>query len=271
VSRLARRSLKVVSGAFDRLRVPEPGVVILLYHRVGGTTTLDVDLEPGVFDDQMALLQESGAVVSLEEALERLTANGVTRPGPSIVVTFDDGTADFADVAMPIMQRHDIPVTLYVATAFVEEGRHFPENGLPLSWSALADVRATGLVNIGSHTHNHRLLDRVSEIEAGDELDRSIDVIGHRLGIRPRDFAYPKAVAGCPAAARAVAVRFRSAALAGTRANPYGATDPQFLSRSPIQVSDGMRWFQRKVAGGMAFEDALRRSLNRVRYSRSTT
>jgi hypothetical protein len=32
-----------------------------------------------------------------------------------------------------------------------------------------------------------------------------------------------------------------------------------------------MRWFERKVAGGMAMEDALRRALNRWRYAGATT
>ena len=54
--------------------------------------------------------------------------------------------------------------------------------------------------------------------------------------------------------------RFRSAALAGTRVNPFGKTDPYRLARSPIQVSDGMQFFERKLAGGMAFEDSLRRA-----------
>ena len=36
-----------------------------------------------------------------------------------------------------------------------------------------------------------------------------------------RHFAYPKAVAGSIAADQAVRSRFASAALAGTRANPY--------------------------------------------------
>jgi peptidoglycan/xylan/chitin deacetylase (PgdA/CDA1 family) len=271
VPRVARRSLKFVSGAFDRVRAPVPGVVILLYHRVGGASKLDVDMEAGLFAEQMAQLRDSAAVVSLADALERLKTNAGSAPDSSVVVTFDDGTADFADEAMPIMQRYEIPVTLYVATAFLEEQKPFPGNARPLSWAALADVCATGLVNVGSHTHQHRLLDRLTEREAGEELDRSIDVIGARLGTQPQDFAYPKAVAPSATAARAVRARFRSAALAGTRVNPYGATDPQRLARSPIQVSDGMRWFHKKVAGGMGFEDTLRRSLNRVRYSRSTT
>src|SRR5205085_4281454 len=146
----------------------------------------------------------------------------------------------------------------------------------PVSWSALRDACATGVVDVGSHTHRHRLLDRITPLEATDELDRSVDLIGERLGRPALDFAYPKAVAGTPAVAQLVRERFRSAALAGTRVNPYRAeksrgTDPHRLARSPIQVSDGMQFFERKLAGGMALEDSFRRALNRARYSRAST
>jgi hypothetical protein len=66
-----------------------------------------------------------------------------------------------------------------------------------------------------------------------------------------------------------VATRFRTAALAGTRVNIYGGTDPYRVARSPIQVSDGMRWFKRKAAGGMGLEDAVRDLVNRSRYKRA--
>ncbi len=89
--------------------------------------------------------------------------------------------------------------------------------------------------------------------------------------MRAAHFAYPKAVMGSAAADAAVRKRFDSAAVAGTRVNPYGATDPYRLARSPIQVSDGMRWFRRKVAGGMRFEDDVRRIVNRRRYASATT
>jgi hypothetical protein len=32
-----------------------------------------------------------------------------------------------------------------------------------------------------------------------------------------------------------------------------------------------MRWFERKVAGGMRFEDDVRRLVNRKRYAATTT
>lgn len=270
-----RYTVKSSAAARDAVFPPDPGVVVLIYHRVGGGSALDVDMPAAQFDEQMAWLAGTGRVTTLDRALDALASTDA--PGDrktrasDIVVTFDDGTADFVDQALPVLERHRIPVTLYAASAHIDEGIEFPEGGAPLSWDAVRDARATGLVDIGSHTHRHRLLDRLSPAQIDDELDRSIGLIGEHTGLAPRDFAYPKAVPGSDAADRAVRARFRSAALAGTRPNRYGAADPYRLARSPIQVSDGHRWFVRKAEGGMALEDELRRLLNRRRYAAATT
>lgn len=260
--------MKLTAAAADVVRRPPPGVVILLYHRVGGGSNTAVDLTAHAFDEQMAYLARTQRVVSLADALGVLRGE---QPGPCVAVTFDDGTADLAEVALPILVRHQIPATWYVATSFVDEQQPFPDAGVPLSWAALRDACSTGLVSVGSHTHRHRLLDRASEAEVADELARSISSIGDNLGTAPEDFAYPKALLGSPAAQAAVAASFRSAALSGTRANVVGQTDVHRLARSPIQVGDGRVWFERKVAGGMGFEDALRHVANRRRYAGSST
>ena len=276
-SALVRRTVKGVSVAADHLRPDVAGVVILLYHRVGGRSALEIDLDAARFDDQIAAVAASGGAVSLGGALDLLSASAPHPDRSSVAVTFDDGTADFVEVALPILVRHQVPATLYVATAFVEGGLEFPGGGRPVSWSALRDACATGLVDIGSHTHTHRLLDRISLRDAAFELERSVDLIGTRLGRTALDFAYPKAVPGPPEVAQLVRERFRSAALAGTRVNPYRtakpcrATDPYRLARSPIQDSDGMQFFERKLAGGMALEDSFRRAMNRVRYAKAAT
>lgn len=124
-------------------------------------------------------------------------------------------------------------------------------------------------MTIGSHTHRHLLLDRLPTQEIDDELDRSIELIRDHLDIDPRHFAYPKAVAGSPTADAAVRRRFRTAVLAGTRANPP-LTDLHRLRRSPVQASDSARWFRRKAVGGMHLEDDLRQLANRVRYRGAT-
>lgn len=260
--------VKGAAAAFDLVRRPSPGLVVLIYHRVGRRTAVEVDLPAALFAEQLACLQATHEVVRLSDGLARLRSGS---HDPMVAVTFDDGTADFADVAVPVIAEHRVPVTLYVATDFVDRGIAFPDDGTPLSWSALGDAVTTGLVDVGSHTHRHALLDRLPAADVDDELDRSITLIGEHLGVRAAHFAYPKAVMGSAIARAAVRARFDSAAVAGTRPNVAGRTDPYRLARSPVQLSDGMRWFRHKVAGGMELEDTLRRTINRRRYAGATT
>lgn len=267
--RLAFAGVKQAAAVTDLLRPPPLGVTVLIYHRVGGGSGVQVDLPVALFEEQCEHLAAHATVLSLGDALAALRGE---RPLPprAVVITFDDGTADLPEHAVPILVRHRLPATIFVATDFVERSRPFPNSGTPMSWQAAADACSTGLVDIGSHTHTHRVLADVDAAEAADELDRSIGLIQDRLGREVHDFAYPKAVEGSVAAATAVAARFRSAALAGGRANPVGA-DPQRLLRTPVQVSDGMHWFRRKAAGGMALESALRARLDARRYQGAVT
>jgi peptidoglycan/xylan/chitin deacetylase (PgdA/CDA1 family) len=269
--RAAAKAVKVTAAGVDVVRHPPGGVVVLLYHRVGGATTSAVDLPVALFEAQMAEITHRA--MSLDAALDALADPG----GPpaaaerDLVVTFDDGTADFADRVLPILVRHGVPAVVYIATDFIEHQRDFPGGAPPVSWAALRDAVSTGLVTVGSHTDTHALLDRVDASTVAAELDRSIDLISERLDVPVAHFAYPKAQAPNAIADADVRRRFRSAALAGTVANAYGHTDPYRLARSPIQVADGMRWFRRKADGGMAVEDGLRRIANRGRYANAVT
>jgi peptidoglycan/xylan/chitin deacetylase (PgdA/CDA1 family) len=273
---VARSVVKTSAAAADVVRRPARGLVVLIYHRVGRQTSTEVDLPLPLFEDQIAWLAATLPVVSLDDGLAWVAAGGrAAGPGADddvrVAVTFDDGTADFADLAVPVLDRYRVPATLYVATAFVEDQLPFPNDGVPITWAALRDCVATGLVTVGSHTHSHALLDRLPDPQVGGELDRSVDLIGARLGVDATHFAYPKAVMGSLAADRAVRERFVSAALAGGRANRPGRTDAHRLARSPVQVSDGERWFRRKARGGLALEEAVRHVVNRRRYSGVTT
>jgi peptidoglycan/xylan/chitin deacetylase (PgdA/CDA1 family) len=265
-----RQLVKWTAAAADVVRRPH-GLVVLIYHRVGARTPVSVDLPRQLFADQLGLLAEEWTPVPLDEGVDLLAGRTPSGDRPPVCVTFDDGTADFIDEAVPELVAHRVPATLYVATDHVDSGRPFPNDGQPASWAGLRDAVSTGLVTIGSHTHTHLLLDRVSGPEAAQELDRSVALIEDQLGVPCRHFAYPKALLGSPAAEREVRRRFRSAAVAGTRPNPYGATDAHRLQRSPIQTTDGLRWFRRKAAGGMALEDELRALRNRRRYAGTVT
>ena len=262
--------VKRISLTADAVVRPPTGITVLIYHRVGGGTTSAVDLDPSVFEAQLARLAAQHRVITLEASLAELAAPPSAEHDRGVVLTFDDGTDDFTDVAVPALVRHGLPATLYAATQFIEEGTDFPWGARPTSWSALRDAVSTGLITVGSHTHSHSLLDRLDRSAVEADLDRSIELIGEHIGIRPQDFAYPKAVPGCPAAEVAVRRRFRSAALAASRVNRPGATDIHRLWRTPVQRSDGDEFFAAKAAGGLRLEGELRGLAARVRYRRAT-
>jgi len=265
-----RATLRQVGVAADRLLPPASGVTVLSYHQVDAPSAGSVNLSTAGFTAQMALLASapsSRTVVSLDLAVDVLSSG--LRPAVSqVVVTFDDGTADFVDHALPVLVDHDIPATLYLATSFVEEGRSFWDDGTVLSWAALRDALSTGLVSIATHTHSHALLDRVDPTIAAQEIETAVALVEDRLGVTPTHFAYPKALApprGSPTD-QAVRARVLSAAVAGGRVNRYGATDPWHLSRTPVVAGDDLEAFARKAAGGLRLEGEVRERLDRVRY-----
>lgn len=273
----ARSMVKGLALTADLVRRPRPGITILIYHRVGAGSGGQMDLDPAVFERQLSWLVDTQRIIPLDEAVAELAptaaGTGTTRTGAKraganragVVLTFDDGTTDWVDNVLPLLERYRVPATFYVATSFVDERREFPGQGRPISWAGLTELASSQYVTIGSHTHRHMLLDRLDPTQIDEELDRATELLGEHLGVTPAHFAYPKAVAGSPAAEDAVRKRFRSAVLAGTRANRPGA-DLHRLARSPIQASDAMGWFRHKARGRMHLEDDLRSLANRARY-----
>jgi peptidoglycan/xylan/chitin deacetylase (PgdA/CDA1 family)/O-antigen ligase len=228
---------------------------VLLYHRVGRGRR-EVDLDADAFDRQIAALATRGDVVPLERAL----GDG---PGGGVVVTVDDGYRDFHEHVLPVLVRHRVPVTLYLATGLiVDEGG--PADGL--TWKHLEEAVDSGLVTMGSHTHSHANLGAASEEEAEREVQRSQGLVEDRLGVPCRHFAYPWGV-GSPDADRVVRRMFDSAALPwGT--NRAGRIDPYRLARVPILRSDGPALFGAKVEGRLDREALLYRLLGRGPWRR---
>ena len=95
---IALRAMKTLAAAGDRVRPPSPGVVVLIYHRVGGGSGTEVDLPAQAFDEQMAWLAASGRAVSLDDAVDAagwpapMTAGG--RDGGGRTTTSADEPTD---------------------------------------------------------------------------------------------------------------------------------------------------------------------------------
>jgi len=109
----------VISPSGDRARLS-----ILMYHRVlRDADPLTGDVDARVFDVQMQALARYFNVLPLSEAAARL-GDG-TLPARAACVTFDDGYLDNVEIALPILQRHRVPATFFIASGFLDGGRMF--------------------------------------------------------------------------------------------------------------------------------------------------
>ncbi len=78
-----------------------------------------LEITPAFLDAVLSSLRQADVdIVSMDEAWRRLT--GVAGERRFVAVTFDDGYRDMLEHAWPILKRHNVPVTLYVASAFAE-------------------------------------------------------------------------------------------------------------------------------------------------------
>jgi len=98
---------------------------ILIYHRVLPEADPLFPSEATVdsFDTQMNLFKRLFNVLPLPEAVVRLNAG--TLPARAACITFDDGYADNLTHALPILQKHGLHATFFIATAYLNGGRMF--------------------------------------------------------------------------------------------------------------------------------------------------
>jgi peptidoglycan/xylan/chitin deacetylase (PgdA/CDA1 family) len=106
-------------------------VIILSYHRVIDKWGDILEYsQPGMvvtastFERQLAILKEHFEIVPLGALLaDGNPARSAARP--RCVLTFDDGWRDNYELAFPILRRHDIAATIFLATDFIGTDRAF--------------------------------------------------------------------------------------------------------------------------------------------------
>ncbi len=157
---------------------------ILAYHRVGAFHGDHVPtVSPEAFKQQMALVARwRYRVVALSELLAQLDSGESIRRR-EVVITFDDGYQETAQIAWPILKSLGFP-----ATVFVTPG----EVGLSgfATWDEIAAMDRDG-VTIGSHTMHHSFLPLVPDARLPEELGESKRVIETHLGHPIEWLSYP--------------------------------------------------------------------------------
>ena len=101
--------------------------VILMYHRVSDeprSGMLDWEgkrVPTGLFRRQLAWLARCRRIVPLSELVARFRSGADT--AGMATVTFDDGYADNAEIAAPILRELGVPASFFLATGFIDAQR----------------------------------------------------------------------------------------------------------------------------------------------------
>ncbi|MDZ5443009.1 polysaccharide deacetylase family protein [Micromonospora sp. 4G57] len=173
-------------------RAPKTVVPVLCYHSVGDVRrdgTLRWAVSPGDFDEQMALIRERGRTPMTASGYAAVLRGLAPLPPRPVLITFDDGFPDLAEVALPVLRRHGLMATAYVIAARV--GVAPPSDGDPsLDWDQLRELHSHG-VEIGSHSRSHRALDCLRPSELHQEVVGSRQVLEDGTGTSVRSLAYP--------------------------------------------------------------------------------
>jgi peptidoglycan/xylan/chitin deacetylase (PgdA/CDA1 family) len=238
-------------------------IPILMYHHVSP----DREITPAGFERQLRWLLDQGyrslSMAELTAIIQGRSAEGQ----PGFVVTFDDGYLDNWVYAFPILQKLGVKAVLYLVTDRVEnhaaprtsihlidtKSREREAGGF-ISWAEARAMAASGLIEIGSHTHTHRNFVRTQLYEnLEQELAQSRALIETELKKPCVHLAWPWGdyeAAWWPSVKR---TGYETAMTTQAGANTVG-THPYSLKRFKVSresvewLAGRMRWNSRALA-----------------------
>ncbi len=249
---------------------------ILMYHRVvdppAGVPRPTWSVPPQLLEAQLSgLLARGWQPWPLSQVLA-CHERELPIPRKTFVVTFDDGYANNCTQALPILSRLGVPATVFLATAYLDSEEPFPSDdweaagqpGIvsdawrPLSTDECWQMLASGLIDIGAHTHTHAdFRDRPGDLLA--DLQINLAVLRERFGIAQPAFSLPYgtkrdgfASTGLASAARAVGV---SCSLTAEATIVRPADSPFDWGRIPAEEHDTARTLAARLGG---WQEALR-------------
>lgn len=174
-------------------------IQILMYHQVGDFPAMESHratyCDHRRFATQMAYLHLFGYnVLSMSEVLQCVRGDKPIPPR-AVAITFDDAYENFYEYALPILQKHDFPATVYAiagmlgqsADWLIADGHAAP----PLMTGARLRELLSSRIEIGSHSFDHiKLGEQTSELAFNEAL-KSKAVLEDILGTAVDHFCYP--------------------------------------------------------------------------------
>jgi peptidoglycan/xylan/chitin deacetylase (PgdA/CDA1 family) len=125
-------------------------VPILVYHRFGPRVADSMTVRTQVFESQLKQIEDGGfRVIPLRQLVDHLAGRGPPPPPRSVAITVDDAHRTVYTELLPLARKKRLPVTLFVYPSVISNASY------AMTWAQLAELRASGLFDIQSHTYWH--------------------------------------------------------------------------------------------------------------------
>lgn len=191
-----------------------------MYHHINPKGDF-INVKPEIFERHILHLKKQGfTALSTDELLSVLEGKQAPPERP-VMITFDDGWLDNWLYAFPILKKYKMKAVIFVVTSWIHEQgiRQRADEGnttsLPehkecqkrvdagyaaevmLSWEEMREMEASGLIDIQSHTHSHKRLDKLynDSMEIinvlSQELIMSKNLIEGKLGKQCNALCWP--------------------------------------------------------------------------------
>ena len=144
---------------------------VLFWHGIDSKVQNDVEAEiidVEVFEKQIKYLNKYYEVISIEEFEKRFLTNSFTNN--EVVLTFDDGYANNLYVVEPILNKYNLPYTVFISTEHIATGQYYPTSVNRII------VKGSGLKKISLPSQNISF-----SIETENDINNTVDSISNLL------------------------------------------------------------------------------------------
>ena len=212
-----------------------------MYHRFGETKYPSTNITVEQLESHLNyLVEQNYRFIQASDLLDPEQQKEKT-----ITVTIDDAYLSFYEVGLPIFEKYQVPVTLFLNTENVGGFNY-------MSWDQLRDSLRRG-VEIQNHSHTHSSFATLDEEAIISEIETSQNLIFTNLNITPNLFAFPFGESSD--LAQKTIERYFDAAF-GQHSGAFSMNYQYYIPRFPLNENYGSLERLRDISKSLPFESA---------------
>lgn len=171
-------------------------IPIIMYHDIAPSRLSDLTISPDTLKRQLRALTWLDFTPITFADLDAIVSGRKKRPTNPVIITFDDGYANFKQYAFPVLSKLHIPATVFLPTAYLgkkntwDRAKKNIERQDIMSADDISEL-AAHRIEFGSHSATHVDVTTVKGPAREREINHSYELIKKLTGKPVMAFCYP--------------------------------------------------------------------------------